>query len=296
MFGKNEIVGKKYFREADGKLLITSIFLTLQGEGPFRGRPAVFIRLAKCNLACSFCDTYFDRGDWFTIDEIETKIDQLISDYFKGDVPEWATLGAVKGQVGEQLVFRERKIGVVLTGGEPMLQDALVPLLERLNMTFEWTQIETNGTQWQPIPLSTVLVVSPKCAEKSGKPTKYLTPNEKVLARADCFKFVMCDDPDSPYSSVPDWALKSMGDWGTEIFVSPMNMYNREPKASKLLRSGSNDITLEERSQIDEVISFWEPGLLDMKANERNHVYAANYCVRNGCTLNLQIHLYASLA
>jgi hypothetical protein len=53
---------------------------------------------------------------------------------------------------------------------------------------------------------------------------------------------------------------------------------------------------LEERSAVDEVISFWEEGLLDMKENQKNHEYAARYCAKHGHILNLQIHLYASLA
>jgi hypothetical protein len=101
---------------------------------------------------------------------------------------------------------------------------------------------------------------------------------------------------DSPYSSVPDWALEWKDNTGGQVFVSPMNIYNKEPERAKQLRSQKNDISIDERSTVDEVISFWEPGLLDMDANKRNHEYAAKYCVQNGLTMNLQIHLYASLA
>jgi len=75
-----------------------------------------------------------------------------------------------------------------------------------------------------------------------------------------------------------------------------MNIYNREPQKSKHIRSQKNDISLEERSAVDEVISFWEEGLLDMKSNQTNHEYTARYCAAHGFTLNLQLHLYASLA
>ena len=82
MFGKNEIVGQKYFKDvAEDQLFVTSRFFTIQGEGPFRGKPAFFIRLAKCNLNCSFCDSFFDDGDWMTFDQIEAAIDQTISEY-----------------------------------------------------------------------------------------------------------------------------------------------------------------------------------------------------------------------
>ena len=275
MFGKNEIVGQKYFDKAGDKLFVTSIFYTLQGEGPYRGEPAVFVRLAKCNLACSFCDTYFDGGDWLTPEELEARIFKAVRDYFGEGFPEW---------------FRE-KVGLVITGGEPMLQKNLGVFLEYIKDQFAWTQIESNGTIVQDIPDSTTLVVSPKCLEKNGKPVKYLEPNPKMLARADCLKFVMNADQDSPYSSIPEWAK---GD--RKVFISPMNIYNREPQKSKQMRSEQNSITLEERSAVDEVISFWEEGLLDMKENQKNHEYAARYCAQNGYILNLQIHLYASLA
>ena len=282
MFGKNEIVGQKYFNNAaEDQLFVTSIFYTLQGEGPYRGEPSVFIRLAKCNLACSFCDTYFDGGDWLTFEQIDLRVGNVLREYFGGVIPDWA----------------EQKIGLVITGGEPMLQKNLGPFLEYVKDHFAWTQIESNGTVWQDIPSSTTLVCSPKCSEKNGAPVKYLRPNADVMERADCLKFVMNADPDSPYSSIPDWAHEyaSVGS-GKQVFISPMNIYNREPQKSKQMRSTKNDITIEERSAVDEVISFWEEGLLDMKENQKNHEYAAKYCAQHGFTLNLQIHLYASLA
>ena len=75
MFGTNEIIGKKYFKDAPKRsLFVTSMFFTLQGEGPYAGMPALFIRLTKCNLDCSFCDTFFDDGEWMTFAELERKM------------------------------------------------------------------------------------------------------------------------------------------------------------------------------------------------------------------------------
>jgi 7-carboxy-7-deazaguanine synthase len=269
------------------------MFMTLQGEAIYAGMPAFFVRLAKCNLACTFCDTFFDAGDWYTIDELETAINKSITEFYNGNVPYWARYDCIDNSSD---VFKKRQIVLVVTGGEPMLQDNLVPFLDQMSHTFEWLQIESNGTQYQPLSDHTTLVISPKCAEKNGKPTKYLMPNEKVLERADCLKFVMSADPDSPYNSVPEWALDWRADTEQQIYVSPMNIYNREPEKSKALRSIKNDITIDERSKVDEVISFWEEGLLDMKANQANHEYTAKYCVQHGTTLSLQTHLYASLA
>lgn len=301
MFGRNAIVGQSYFKDAGDKLFVTSIFYTLQGEGPYRGEPAVFVRLAKCNLACGFCDTFFDDGDWLTVAEIEQRIDQVIEDYFEGNVPIWARdlWGGVSipGKETEPMsALKKREMVLVVTGGEPMLQKNLVPFLERMNQRFAKTQIESNGTIVQPIPPETTLVVSPKCSEKNGRAVKYLEPRAEMLARANCLKFVMSADPDTPYNTVPEWAHQWKHDTGKVVFVSPMNVYNDLPQKSKQLRAEKNQISLEERSTVDEVISFWQEGLLNMQANQANHEYAARYCATHGMILNLQIHLYASLA
>jgi organic radical activating enzyme len=292
MFGNNEIVGQKYFENAGDKLFITSIFYTLQGEGPFRGEPAVFVRFTKCQLACSFCDTFFDDGDWLTIQEIEQRIDLVINNHFGSDIPDWAKLILDNNDN----VVKSRKMVLVVTGGEPMLQKNIGPFLEYMKHRFTHTQIESNGLLVQDIPKETVLVVSPKCSEKSGKPVKYLAPNPDMLARANCLKFVMNNDSSSPYSVVPDWAHEWRKTTGNPVFVSPMNIYNSEPQKSKELRAKTNQISIEERSTVDEVISFWENGLLNMSANQANHEYVGRYCAKHGFTMNLQLHLFASLA
>ena len=287
MFGKNEIVGQKYFKDAEDKLYVTSIFYTLQGEGPFRGLPAVFVRLAKCNLNCSFCDTYFDSGDWLTIPEIEKRIDGVINKHFDDHVPNWARYEVELEGIDEvPYYWRKRQMVLVVTGGEPMLQKNIVPFLNRMNDLFESTQIESNGIIWQDIPGYTTLVVSPKVSEKSGK---YLEPHPKVMERADYFKYVVSADPTSPYHDIPDWSEPDV------VFISPMNIYNREPQKAKTAHM-KNSTSIEERSTVDEIISFWEPGLLNMEENQKNHEYAARLCLDNGYILNLQIHLYASLA
>lgn len=289
MFGMNEKIGRSTFKNSpEDSLKVTSMFYTLQGEGPFRGFPAYFIRLTHCQLACSFCDTYFDRGDYMTFNSIFHQINHDIGKFhLKRDleVPAWARTSPMR-------------IVLVLTGGEPTLQTNIVPFLEQANNVFYHTQIESNGLLFVDLPEKTTLVVSPKCFEKNGVATKYLNPNPDVLNRADCLKFVMSApevDTYSPYSEVPDWALDWTQRTGKPIFVSPMNMYNTEPQKAKEMRAEKEDITLAERSNTDEVISFWEEGLLDMKANQRNHEYTAEYAMRHGLILNLQVHLYASL-
>lgn len=294
MFGKNEIVGRKFFREAQPDVLhVTSLFYTIQGEGPHAGKPAVFLRLAKCNLACSFCDTFFDKGDPLTFAQIMARVYDAVTSFYieQSAIVPLSVLPMNPPGVGIQY-----NVGLVVTGGEPALQKNLTAFLRQHENAFAWTQIETNGTMPVELPEMTTMVVSPKCAEVDGKPTHYLQPSDAVLARADCLKFVVSADEDSPYHVVPGWALEWKEKMRRAIFVSPMNVYNDIPHKAKLLRATKDEITLTERSTVDEVISFWEPGLLNMAANQRNHEYAARYCLRHNLRLSLQTHLYVSLA
>jgi 7-carboxy-7-deazaguanine synthase (Cx14CxxC type) len=124
--------------------LVNDIFYTLQGEGSHAGRPAVFVRFAKCNLwtgresdrasaVCTFCDTEFTTIQY----RIEDPLDHLPSNSWD-----------------------ERTPMVVLTGGEPMLQVDRA-LMDALYDVPLYVAIETNGTQ--PIPFYIDWVcVSPK--------------------------------------------------------------------------------------------------------------------------------------
>jgi organic radical activating enzyme len=291
MFGTNEIIGKKYFKDApENQLFVTSMFFTLQGEGPYAGMPAFFIRLAKCNLDCSFCDTFFDDGDWMTFADIESRIFETIRNYWisRGkDVPEWA----VRGHNDYPGVV------LVMTGGEPLLQDNITPWMQQQLSHFKAVQVESNGIPDTVVPEGVTLVCSPKCIEKNGKAVKYLAPSKTILDRADCLKFVVSADPDSPYNTVPDWAFEwKRNNPNKEVYCSPMNVYNSFPQKIKLLRAEKGQITMAERSTVDEVISFWEPGLLNLADNQRNHEYVGQFCIEHGFKLNLQQHLYTSLA
>jgi len=146
------------------------------------------------------------------------------------------------------------------------------------------------------VPEGVTLVCSPKCAEKAGIAIKYFSPSNTVMNRADCLKFVMSADENSPYNTVPEWAHTWKRATGKDIYCSPMNIYNSFPQKIKLLRAEKGCITMAERSTVDEVISFWEPGLLNLAANQANHEYTGAYCLANGFKLNLQQHLYVGMA
>ena len=274
MFGRNEIVSPTYFKNlASNEIMVTSTFATLQGEGPFSGEPAVFVRLSKCNRACTFCDTWFDSGDVLTFDQILEKIH-----------------GAVDREVANNGINRDAfmdRLLIVITGGEPMLQKNLTVFLEFLHSQGFRTQIESNGDFLRPLPESTTLVVSPKANDNTGR---YGDLRSDVFARANVLKFVVSADEVSTHHNVPAFAYEFRKQKGPRsVYVSPMNIYNYEP------RKVGNNATLEMRSEVDERISFWTSGLLNADANQKNHEYAALLAMRHGFTLQLQTHLYASL-
>lgn len=274
MFGHNEVAGQRFFRESEeaavGKLLVTSVFRTIQGEGPFAGCPAVFVRLAKCQLQCQFCDTYFDSGTWMSVTEIVERMKQVCRG---GPFPPL----------------------VVVTGGEPTLQNFALEMFARAIHggyfpPFASIQIETNGLIMPQVPRNATVVVSPKCAGKHYTP---LLPG--VLERANCLKFVLSGDPASPYHAVPDWALEWRDKTRREIFVSPMAEYNHAPGQTRRIFEARRDPSIAER-EAAEVVSFWEPGLLDMEACRRNYEYAGRYALETNLRLSIQMHLFASMA
>jgi 7-carboxy-7-deazaguanine synthase len=116
MFGQNAVAKK--MQHADGSLLVNEIWYTLQGEGPDAGRPAVFVRLSKCNLRCYFCDTDFERGERLDVEVV---------------------LARIKSIAGNKCDL------VVITGGEPLLQN-IVPLVRELNAIRMQVAVETAGT------------------------------------------------------------------------------------------------------------------------------------------------------
>lgn len=249
------------------------MFLTLQGEGPFQGQPALFIRLTHCNLSCNFCDTHFFDGDYFTIDELIER--SLLNIYKKYGTP--------------------GKCGIVITGGEPTLQKNIISFLKSYKLGgVAFKQIESNGILPIDLPYGITLVVSPKCSEKTNK---YLTPNEHTLNRADCLKFVISADENSPYHTIPEWAFEWRRETNNPVYVSPMNMYRASfLEAARKRIQERKEHNIDYRSTVDEVISGWDDTILDREKNMKNHSYAAEYCLDNGLWLTLQMQLYCTIA
>ncbi len=170
-------------RRADGSLEIVDLFDTVQGEGPFAGRPAVFVRTAGCNLSrsCRFCDTDYTTGRGrvdFT--ELAHRVGDLIP-----------------------VDRRGKPALVVITGGEPLRQN-VGPLVRTLLRAGHDVQIETNGTYWLPheaLPYGDhqlTIVCSPKTARV----------HQKLERWVDAYKYIIEAGRVSPVDGLP---LESLG-------------------------------------------------------------------------------------
>ncbi|MGW1306037.1 7-carboxy-7-deazaguanine synthase QueE [Streptomyces sp. NPDC002514] len=150
---------------------------TFQGEGPSCGHPALFIRLSRCNLTCTRCDTKY-TWDWSRFDPRKESTKQTVA-----DLVAWATSSPVEL--------------VVITGGEPLLQQArLVPLVEQLLAAGKRVEFETNGTV-TPVPGLVVdgvrFNVSPKLSSFGMDEAKSVVPaalEAFVVSGRAAFKFV----------------------------------------------------------------------------------------------------------
>ncbi len=115
-------------------LQLAEIFYSIQGEGTWSGTPAVFVRLAGCNLACTFCDTDYALKSLASVDEVARLVGAC-----GGDCPM-----------------------VILTGGEPLAQAETPALIEALRRDGRRVHIESNGTIYTELPADVWLCVSPK--------------------------------------------------------------------------------------------------------------------------------------
>lgn len=158
------------------KLWVQEVFYTLQGEGPFSGQPAVFVRLAGCNLKCFWCDTDFESSDWYpTLNELLAKV--------------FAT------KAGDCDL-------AVITGGEPFRQN-IRPLVERLIAKDMRVQIETNGTLWVDLPVDKRISIV--CSPKTPKLI------DEIIPRITAYKYVVAAAQTSDEDGLPEWSTQQVG-------------------------------------------------------------------------------------
>jgi len=170
-------------------LKVSEIFRSIQGEGLRQGRPCTFVRLAGCNLRCTWCDTKgsLTGGDLFSPDDLLKEVRQIPGSY------------------------------VCITGGEPLLQEAgLKILLKALAELHYIIDIETNGTiPFTEIQKYAAVCMDVKCPSSGERSMLELLSDIRIK---DCVKFVVADIADCCYASDILDANRIKG----ECFVSPV--------------------------------------------------------------------------
>jgi 7-carboxy-7-deazaguanine synthase len=153
-------------------LTVNEIFYSIQGESTRAGTPCVFVRLTACDLRCSWCDTpyAFHEGRKMSVDEVVAAVEQ-----------HGCTL-------------------VEITGGEPLLQDDVYPLMDALLARGRTVMLETGGHRSiERVPTSVFKIVDVKCPG-SGEVDKNDWRNLERLAPHDEVKFVVKDRVDYEFA------------------------------------------------------------------------------------------------
>lgn len=153
---------------------LIEIYKSIQGESSFAGRPCIFVRLAGCNLRCSWCDSEytFSGGYRQSEDEVIAEIEKL------------APVRLVE-----------------FTGGEPLLQEReLIPLMNRLLAQSYELMIETSGERpLERVPSAVHKIVDVKCPG-SGEVGRFRIENLASLTERDEVKFVIANRADYEFA------------------------------------------------------------------------------------------------
>jgi 7-carboxy-7-deazaguanine synthase len=156
-------------------MVITEIFKSIQGEGTRAGLPCIFVRLTGCNLRCTWCDTAyaFHGGKKMSVEEVLARVDELAGR-------------------SEKMQGAQTPVPLVeLTGGEPLLQEEIYPLAERLIASGYTVMIETSGERFiGELPRGVIKIVDVKCPD-SGEPDTFEMRNLGALSENDEVKFVL---------------------------------------------------------------------------------------------------------
>ena len=177
----------------EAELNISEIFYSIQGESSFAGYPCLFIRLAGCNLRCSYCDARY------TYEETPTTI-------------------AAGSLLAESAKYPHALIEI--TGGEPLLQEGVYPLMDALIAAGRTVLLETNGSlSIGRVPQPVVKIVDLKCPD-SGMSDKMELANLDLLAPHDEIKFVLSSRADY------DWATAMLAEYRlgekAKVILSPV--------------------------------------------------------------------------
>jgi 7-carboxy-7-deazaguanine synthase len=158
-------------------MFITEIFKSIQGEGTRAGLPCVFVRLTGCNLRCTWCDTAyaFHGGKKMSVEDVMARV--------------------------EELAGNDKTVPLVeLTGGEPLLQEEVYPLAEKLVAAGYTVMIETSGEKFVGrLPREVIKIVDVKCPD-SGEADTFEMKNLDAVSENDEIKFVISSRKDYEFA------------------------------------------------------------------------------------------------
>jgi 7-carboxy-7-deazaguanine synthase len=184
------------------RIQLNEIFYSVQGESTWSGLRCVFIRLKGCHLRCCYCDTEyaFHEGESFTVDELLEKVASYNCDLFE------------------------------VTGGEPLLQQSVHPLMTRLCDMGKTVLLETSGACDISVCDPRVIRIMDVKTPGSGEVDRNLWSNMDHLKPEDEIKFVLCDRNDY------DWAKTVMAqyDLANRVRTILMSAVNAMPPTKEL--------------------------------------------------------------
>ena len=195
-------------------LFVNDIFYSIQGESSFAGYPCKFVRLAGCNLKCSYCDT---EEALTTENSRKLSVSEIVNDLSK---------------IGGKIRLVE------ITGGEPLIQEAVYGLFDELIKLNYTVLLETNGSiDLKSVPVKVIKIVDIKCPS-SGFSHKNNYKNLDYITAIDELKFVIGTDED--YEFAKDF-LKT-GDLRTKkiIFSAVEAVMSSTDLALKILKDELN--------------------------------------------------------
>lgn len=177
---------------ADERLRVIEVYTSVQGESSFVGLPCVFVRLAGCNLRCTWCDSTYT----FTGGEPRA-IDDVVAEVVATGVPL-----------------------VEVTGGEPLVHRQAIPLMQRLCDRGLTVLLETSGSRdIGPVPAPVHVILDLKCPD-SGEERANLWTNLPKLRKKDEVKFVIASRRD--YEWARDVVREHALDQRCQVLFSPV--------------------------------------------------------------------------
>jgi 7-carboxy-7-deazaguanine synthase len=215
---------------------LIELYKSVQGESSFAGLPCIFVRLAGCNLRCSWCDSEytFTGGKPFTSDAIVAQIEALAPCRL-----------------------------VEFTGGEPMLQAReLLPLMERLLAENYMLMIETSGERpLAEVPKAVHKIVDVKCPGAGSAANSFRIENLEALTKNDEVKFVISNRED--YDFARDFIrAHALAEKAGNVLLSPAFQQTPSPQRT------ADNMALDPRKLVEWMLADGLPARLSLQIHK----------------------------